>query len=435
MAGAAGAVSIDALIGGIARRLTHHVMTLPVVEDGTTLPSPDAGSALLLYLHVPFCTVLCPFCSFHRVQFDQHAASGYFDCLDREIALATAAGYRFDELYVGGGTPTVLPDRLCTTVARVREQHALSGVSVETNPNHLHRELLEPLREAGVTRLSVGVQSFDDTLLKEMQRYDSYGSSTDIQRRLTAVDGFFDTLNVDMIFNLPHQTDASLKRDLQILVDELGADQVSFYPLMADDGVRRNIRATMGKPDPSREKAFYETIAGTMLASGYRRTSSWCFSKKPGLFDEYIAERDDYLGLGSGAFSYLDGTMYASTFSLPRYVALTEAGKTGTVRARRMAEQDQMRYYLLMKLFTGSLDFKAAETRFSGRFRRRLWLEITALEAVGAVTHDGECLELTESGRYVWVVLMREFFTALNSLRTEMRSESATGPNPLGNPR
>ena len=110
---------------------------------------------------------------------------------------------------------------------------------METNPDDLENERVLALRDCGVNRLSVGVQSFDDRLLKEMQRYDKYGSSEQIRRRLKAAQGHFDTLNVDMIFNFPHQTDTSLATDLNILTNELGADQVSFYPLMSADATKK----------------------------------------------------------------------------------------------------------------------------------------------------------------------------------------------------
>jgi coproporphyrinogen III oxidase-like Fe-S oxidoreductase len=277
------------------------------------------------------------------------------------------------------------------------------------------------LRDAGVNRLSVGVQSFDDKLLREMQRFDRYGSGRDIEQRLRRAEGSFDTLNVDMIFNIPDQSEESLRRDLQILTGEVGADQVSFYPLMTVNSTRKKMLQCMGSVDYSREKDFYSIVAAHMLAHGYVRTSAWCFSRKPGMFDEYIVERDEYVGLGSGSFSYLSGSLYASTFSINHYLRLLEAGKTGTFGRLDMTERDQMRYYLLMQLFSGSLDKAAAEERFDGRFQRRLWPELTTLQTIGAVSDKGVQLALTERGYYLWVMMMREFFTGVNNLRDQMR--------------
>jgi coproporphyrinogen III oxidase-like Fe-S oxidoreductase len=370
--------------------------------------------------------VLCPFCSFHRVLFREDSASHYFDCLRKEIDTVSDAGYSFGELYVGGGTPTVLPDKLARILDCVQKRHSLTSISVETNPDDLEKDSVRHLRDHGVNRLSVGVQSFDDDLLRQMQRLEKYGSGDMIARRLVHSAGAFDTLNVDMIFNFPRQSEASLDRDLRMLTEEIGVDQVSWYPLMSASSTRRPMQQHMGGDiDRSRERGLYERISEHMLASGYERSSAWCFSRQPGLFDEYIVEQDEYVGLGSGSFSYLQGQLFASTFSINHYCALVGSDQTGVVQRRPMSERDQMRYYLLMKLFSGAIDLEAAERRFGGRFWRTLWPELATLRLLGAVRREGQALHLTERGYFLWVVMMREFFSGVSGLRDEMRHHIA----------
>jgi coproporphyrinogen III oxidase-like Fe-S oxidoreductase len=319
----------------------------------------------------------------------------------------------------------VLPDELIRTIGLVRKLHPMQCISVETNPNDLTVVVLRNLREAGVSRLSVGVQSFDDKLLQEMQRYEKYGSGNQNQDRLQHAQGVFDTLNFDMIFNFPHQTEASLHRDLDILVDELGVDQVSFYPLMSTNSTRKTVLRTVGSVDHSRERNLYQVFARRMLANGYTRSSAWCFSRQSSMFDEYMVENEEYVGLGSGAFSYLQGSLFASSFSINHYLRLATAGKTGTMRRSDMSQRDQMRYYLFMRLFGGCLNQLAAEARFDGRFRRTLRPEIAALRTIGAIRESGGELVLTEIGCYLWVMMMREFFNGVNNLREEMRHHIA----------
>lgn len=414
-------MNIDSLVGGYFRHSNRKTLTFTDSPAGTDLPAADAQREYLLYLHVPYCVSLCPFCSFHRVEFKQDRAMAYFAMLRREIEIATEAGYHFGEVYVGGGTPTVIPAELTRTLKLLCDLHPIQGVSVETNPIDLTREILGDLRSAGVSRLSVGVQSFDDKLLQEMQRFEKYGSSALIRQRLQQAKGIIDTLNVDMIFNFPHQTEESLRQDLAILVDELAVDQVSFYPLMSANSTVLSMRRTVGTVDYARERNLYRIIAEYMLENGYTRSSAWCFSRHAGMFDEYIVDNEEYLGLGSGAFSYLQGSLFASTFSINHYLQLVENGKTATVRHRLLAEREQMHYFLLMRLFGGSLDRALAEERFEGRFQRTLWPELTALRAMGAVRESNGTMVLTESGCYLWVMMMREFFTGVNNLRDEMR--------------
>jgi len=421
------------LIDGILRRANRRVLDSSGAEEEPALPLPDPRRRYLLYLHIPYCKVLCPFCSFHRVRFSTGRAVPYFDSLRREIHLVSDAGYVFDELYVGGGTPTVMPDELLRTLDLVRRLHPVQAVSVETNPDDLESDNIRRLREAGVNRVSVGVQSFDDRLLAEMQRLEPYGSGAEIAARLQKAGGSVDTLNVDMIFNFPHQDEDSLDRDLEILTEHVGADQVSWYPLMTAASTRRAMRKDMGRVDYSRERRYYRRIVAHMTDAGYRRDSAWCFSRKPGLVDEYIVDHDEYLGLGSGAFSYLQGSLYASTFSLNHYTRLVASGKPGLILRREMSERDRLRYYLLMRLFAGSLDLGTAQRMFDGRFLRVLRPELMALRLIGAIRSDGATLRLTARGYYLWVMMMREFFSGVSALRDEMRHHIADEHAALAN--
>jgi coproporphyrinogen III oxidase-like Fe-S oxidoreductase len=409
------------LIDSILRRANRRVLDFSAAEEKPKLPPADPRLHYLLYLHIPYCRVLCPFCSFHRVRFRRDRAQPYFESLRREIRRVSEAGYVFDELYVGGGTPTVLPEELAQTIGTVRELHPVQAVSVETNPDDLEKGGISRLGDVGVNRVSVGVQSFDDALLAEMQRLEPYGSGVVIARRLKKAQGSFDTLNVDMIFNFPHQTEESLDRDLDILISDIGADQVSWYPLMTASSTRRAMLEDMGRVDYSRERRLYECIVTRMSDAGYSRGSAWCFSRKPGLVDEYIVDHYEYVGLGSGAFSYLQGSLYASTFSLNHYGRLVARGRTGLTLRRKMNERDRMRYYLLMRLFAGSLNLDVAQEKFDGRFRNQLWPELAALRLFGVTKPDGATLRLTERGYYLWVMMMRDFFSSVSDLRDEMR--------------
>ena len=411
---------IERLMTSYLRHITGAHMRFDTDVSGDRLPAPRPGHKYLLYVHIPFCEVLCPFCPFHRVRFRGPRASRYFAALRQEIRRYRERGFDFSGVYVGGGTPTVIPEELAETLALIRSLYAVNEISVETNPNHLREEVVSLLKAVGVNRLSVGVQSFDDVLLKEMGRYDSYGSSAYIVERLRSVQGVFDTLNADMIFNLPHQTLASLQNDLRILTGELKIDQVSFYPLMTAPSTRRAMSLTMGDVTFRRERPFYKTIL-TAMTQGYRPSSAWCFSRGAAMIDEYIVDYDEYVGVGSGAFSYVDGTMYSSTFSINRYIDQIGHGRTGITAGRRLKLREQMHYDFLMKLFSLSMDKKTIEAKYGAGFHRKLWKELLAFKLLGALVEDDERYRVTEKGMYYWVMMMREFFMGVNRLRDEMR--------------
>lgn len=419
------ALIIDKLLGHYLHRVARENLAFQPVDDAASLPQPDLEKRYLLYLHIPFCVVLCPFCSFHRVRFQRDRAEHYFYALEQEIALAAKAGFRFSEVYFGGGTPTVLPKHLAALVHRLREHYGVTRVSAETNPDDLGDDSLEAIAGCGINRLSVGVQSFDDVLLQQMERYEKYGSGDKIKSRLQKVAGRFNTLNVDMMFNFPKQTEGSLQRDLDILTGEIGADQVSWYPLMSADATRKAMDKNIGRVDYARERRLYRQIVKHMLANGYHRSSAWCFSRGPAMIDEYITGNDEYLGLGSGSFSYINGALYGSTFSINHYLRRIENGKPGITRRSDMKTREQMRYYLLMKLFGGALSLPAASEHFGRSFNLALLPELTGLRLIGAIRRTGDVLTLSESGQYLWVMMMREFFGSVNDFRERMRLQIA----------
>lgn len=386
---------------------------------GTVPPVPANGTGYL-YAHIPFCEVLCPFCSFHRVPHRHDLAQRYFASLREEIRHYHAAGHHFSGVSFGGGTPTAEPAELIETITLVRQLFGVREISVETNPNDLRPALLEQLRAAGVTRLSIGVQSFDDQLLREMERYEKYGSSTQIQEHIRTAASYFPTVNVDLIFNLPHQTLELLQRDIDLFLS-LGANQVSFYPLMTSPAVASRMEDTMGRSDRRRLRPFFNTILAR-LRPEFTPASAWCFTRRGQGSDEYIVEADYYVGVGSGAFSYLDGTLYTTTFSLQTYGRRIAQGLTGITTAHHLSTGDQLRYALLMRMFGLRLDRAWARRRYGARFFRRLWGELRTLEWLGAARRDERGWQLTDRGMYWLMLMMAAFFESVNTYRDAMRA-------------
>jgi menaquinone C8-methyltransferase len=411
---------IPTLVGYMARRNFSRVMRF---EEGQrpSLPAVSSDEPRLLYLHVPFCERLCPYCSFNRFVFEEGRCRKYFSALRSEIRLYKEKGYDFGGVYVGGGTPTILLDELEETLDLVRRCFSVREVSVETNPNHLVPERLEKLSRIGINRLSVGIQSFNDDLLKAMDRYDKYGSGAEIIDRLKQAQGRFDTLNADMIFNFPSQEMDMLDRDLDILL-ELGVDQVTWYPLMVSDSTRQMVTRTLGRVDTGRERAFYERIR-ERLGREYRFSSAWCFSRKGTMIDEYIVDYDEYAGLGSGSIGYLDGICYANTFDLDEYCERLGRDELPLMAARVFTLEERMRYDFVMKFFSTKLNFPRLIAKYGGHLSPRLWLDFVLFRLVGALRNAPPDWQLTRRGCYLWVVIMREFFTAVNNFRDFCRED------------
>lgn len=385
------------------------------------LPPKQDDIPTLLYLHVPFCEELCPYCSFHRGVFQEPLARDYFAALRKEIILYKNLGYNFKAVYVGGGTPTILIDELTLTLDLIKKTYSPTEISVETNPNHLTRENIALLKEAGVNRLSVGVQSFDDGLLKAMERYHKYGSGREIAERLNLAQGNFNTLNVDMIFNFPPQTQALLEKDISTIL-ALAVDQVTYYPLMVSASTEGLIKKKLGVVRYEREKKFYNTIT-SLLSPAYKPATAWCFSRSEAMIDEYVVNFEEYAGIGSGAIGYLGGSAYANTFDIKEYIRMVNEGKLPITGKKEFSIKERARYDFMMKLFGLQLDLDELKTKVGGTIYRYLWAEILFFRMAGGLKKQGNRLLLTKKGQYYWVIMMREFFIGVNNFRDYCREQ------------
>jgi coproporphyrinogen III oxidase-like Fe-S oxidoreductase len=191
--------ALTAVMRRLSRRYIAHGPT-----ELEMLPDPVPGKRYVLYTHVPFCERLCTYCSFNRFLFREDLARRYFASMREEMRMVADLGYDFGSLYVGGGTPTILLDELNQTIDLANELFDIGEVSAETSPNHLTPQVVETLG-GRVQRMSVGVQSFDDRLLRVMDRYEKYGNGQSLFESIAGAKGWFPSLNVDMIFNFPSQ--------------------------------------------------------------------------------------------------------------------------------------------------------------------------------------------------------------------------------------
>lgn len=391
------------------------------------LPGPKPGQPYMLYLHVPFCERLCPYCSFNRFPYREEKARAYFANLRREMNMLAELGYDFDSMYVGGGTPTILMDELAQTIRQARELFSIQEVSSETNPNHLIPAYLEQL-DGMVQRLSVGVQSFDNGLLKQMDRYEKYGSAEEIFERIrtTADAKIFTSLNVDMIFNFPAQTEDMLRHDLDV-IKQCHCNQTTFYPLMASPAVERSLKATVGEVSYTREQRFYEIISDTLTGGDnppFTHGSAWTFNaSEQAMIDEYVVDYEEYPAIGSGGMTFLDRHLYVNTFSLREYDEAINRGDMSLMGVTKFSKTDHMRYRFMMQLFGLRLDKRQWRKDFGCSVAAGLPVEYAFMKLNGAFDlDDDEQITLTPKGRYLMVVMMRQFFIGVNGVRDNARA-------------
>ena len=392
----------------------------PVVLDRP--PEPQPGHQYLLYAHIPFCKTLCSYCTFHRFLFKEHKAREYFVNLRKEMDYVKALGYDFTSMYRGGGTTTILEDELIRTIEHARTLFpGIKEVSCETDPLQIATPTFRNLKGL-VDRMSIGVQSFNDDILKMTERYDKFGSGALIYERLQEALELFPTTNVDMIFGFRGQDLEMLQRDMDLLV-ELNPRQITTYPLMVTSQTRKSVKQTIAAKGI--ELADQYAVIMNTLGNHYRQLTSWTFGRTHDEgFDEYVVDHDEYLGVGSGAFSFLGSSLYVNTFSLRRYNERIKEGKTGVERRRQFDKHAVLQYRLLLGLFSARLSRKYFREVHGVDLDKALFKEMLGLRIAGAIKdnpEDPDNLIVTDAGKFLGLVMMKAFYSGMDNVRAELR--------------
>ena len=410
---------------GLTDRIMKYYIERDLVLDPVILdrhPAPEPGHEYMMYAHIPFCHTLCSYCTFHRFIFKEYKAREYFVSLRKEMQMAKDLGYDFTSLYIGGGTTTILEDELIKTIELARTLFpSIKEVSCETDPAHLANPSFKNLKGL-VDRMSIGVQSFDDNILKMIDRYEKFGSGEQIFERIQAAQELFPICNVDMIFGFRGQNEAVLTRDMNLIM-KLNPRQITTYPLMVTTQTKKSVRNTIAAPSADLA-AQYQIILNT-LGKHYNQLTSWTFGRTHDEgFDEYVVDHDEYLGLGSGAFSFLGDSLYVNTFSLRRYNERIASGKMGVERRRTFDKHSVLQYRLLLGLFAARLSRKYFRDVHGVNLDKALFKEMLGLKAVGAIKdnpNDPDNLIVTDAGKFLGLVMMKAFYSGMDNIRAELR--------------
>lgn len=288
-----------------------------------------SSGTLGLYLHIPFCRQKCGYCGFLSSPCDDSALlAAYTEALLSDIRNAGDPAVPVDTVYFGGGTPTVLPAAefatLLDTIRTVFYVLQDAEITVEANPGTVDRRYLEELRDAGVDRLSLGVQALDDGLLRALGRIHTAEEAMQAVRDARAAG--FDNLSLDLMFSIPGQTEALWEATLEKALD-LGPDHLSIYSLQLEEGtpffqLYRNGRLQLA--DDRTDRRMYHRALDLMEAEGLRPYEI-ANAARPGRECRHNLKywsMDDYLGLGLGAHSFRKGWRFRRTEVMEEYLAV-----------------------------------------------------------------------------------------------------------------
>ena len=316
--------------------------------------------SLGLYLHVPFCHTRCHFCAFTIQIHREDRAQRYLHALSGEMRLhagqQSLAGRRLDTVYFGGGTPTALsPVQLLDVLRQVRESfpmHDTAEISVEAHPDTVTEDGLRQLVDAGVTRISFGAQSMDDSELIQI------GRRTSSDRTQTAVNmartAGFANINLDLIYGVPGQTLDGWLATLEAVLS-LEPTHVSTYALTVEEKTRLHIDVRRGdavEPDAALQNEMEDAAAQRLATAGFTRYEISNYAR-PGYACRHNLlywQGHDYLGLGPSAQSYLNGRRFGNAESVEDYCQTLEEGRLPIAESELLSEDQRQRERIVFGL-------------------------------------------------------------------------------------
>ena len=368
------------------------------------------------YVHLPFCDRICPYCDFAVVRYQRERAQRYLAALRAEIETAPLPREPVDTIFLGGGTPSALDaEDVAALLQLLFERHGIAPGSVEctleANPSRGSKDLLR-WRRAGVTRLSVGVQSLDDADLHRLGRDHSADDAVRFVRDARACG--FDNISIDCIAGAPHQSVATFERSIERVL-ELGPDHVSIYGLTIESGTPYAIwqrREPGAFPDDDAVAQMLESAHDRLERAGFEHyeLSNYARPGKRCAHNAGYWHQRDCIAYGMSASGYDAGVRYRNTRSFDAYCAAIEAGASPREESETLDFRSRLGEAAMLALRT-------AEGIEYDDFRRRFAVDAASVfaeaekrcSAMGLLETDGRGARLTAKGRLLANTACAEF--------------------------
>ncbi len=364
-------------------------------EFDSRLPYEECEQ-LGLYVHIPFCRSVCNFCPYCKVEYSKEWCDRYIDALIQEIHLVGGRGEekkRVTSLYFGGGTPALAAGRLKEIIDALGRYYDITeGIGVELHPSDVVLPVLRTLRDAGVTKLSIGIQSFQGRHQAVLGR--EAAAPAALAAALAAVP--FETVSMDFIFALPGQTLDELKADIDTAFAN-GANHIALYPFI-DFTFTDSLVSAMPKKEKRR---LMDAVTAYCQELGCVRNSIWTFAQGESVRYSSMT-RETFLGFGCSAATLLREQFKVNTFSMEEYCRRVEANSLPTALTLRFSLRQRMVYYL----FWAAYGIQVAEADFERFFgvplRKMYGVELWAARRLGFVTYQNGVYEMTPRGAFYY---------------------------------
>ena len=349
-----------------------------------------------LYVHIPFCKSICNFCPYCKVRYSAELCDRYIDSLIQEIHLVgnqNAERKNVTSLYFGGGTPALAAHRIKEIVDALNDHFIITeGIGLELHPDNVNIEVLQALKNAGVTKISIGIQSFCDKYQKILGRKEIDAAA--MMYALAAVP--FETVSMDFIFALPGQTYDDLKSDIDKAFS-LGANHIAIYPFI-DFTFTESPVAAMPKKE---KRELLDAITQYCLGKGYSRSSIWTFSSEPDANYSSMT-RDNFLGFGCSATSLFKGQFKINTFDVESYCERIRSGNLATSLTIRFTKRQRMIYWLFWTAYSTRVNARDFEKFFGVPLKKMYGFELLVAKRLGFIKELDGIYEMTLKGAFYY---------------------------------
>jgi oxygen-independent coproporphyrinogen-3 oxidase len=359
-----------------------------------------------IYVHIPFCVKKCGYCDFYSVKWDEESEDKYIHSAINEIESYSELSNKYvvDSIYMGGGTPSIINpknlEKIISTIRNIFTIEENSEISMEANPNSLS-ENLKTYREIGINRLSIGIQSLNDNILKRIGRI--HNSKEALQAIDRAIGFGFENINADVMFNIPGQTVDDINDTISKLVTK-EIKHISFYSLKLEEGtpmylLKKDKKIIM--PEEDLERKMYYAGRNIMEKHGLMQYEISNFAMKGYECRHNLKywKQEEYIGIGPSAHSFLGNVRFSNPSELTEYISSGESGVFERNTLEEMDVNDIIFEYIMLRLrLTEGLKFADFKNKFSIDFKEAYKEQIKHLTENNLIELDGDVIRLSKRG-------------------------------------
>ena len=352
--------------------------------------------ALGLYVHIPFCKSICDFCPYCKTLYNKELCERYIDSLISEIHLVGRqynGKKRATSLYFGGGTPALVANRIKEIIDALSEHFIITdGIGVELHPDNVNEKTLELLKEAGVTKISIGIQSFCEKYQTVLGR-----KKIDAEKMAKALSSVhFETVSMDFIFALPNQSFDDLKSDIDKAFS-LGANHVAIYPFIDFTFTKSEVKSMTKKE----KRKLLDKVTNCCITKGYTRESIWTFSSEIGANYSSMT-RENFLGFGCSATTLLCDQFKINTFDVEEDCKRIDEGELTTSLTLRFTRRQRMIYWLFWTAYSTKVRANDFERFFGVPLKKAYGFEILLAKLLGFIKEKDGVYEMTLKGAFYY---------------------------------